>query len=155
MIGENFENQQSKIESFSGKYRFLSNYWPVDVEFEGISYPSVEQAYKAAKTLDIDSRMAIANLTPNKKDLGEKIELILEASSIRPDWNDELRLQIMELLLNQKFDGRDPVLKQKLIDTGNLELIEGNTWGDVFFGVCNGIGENHLGKLLMKIRGSI
>ena len=42
--------------------------------------------------------------------------------------------------------------KQKLIDTGDIELVEVNSWGDTFYGVCNGVGENHLGKLLMKIR---
>jgi predicted NAD-dependent protein-ADP-ribosyltransferase YbiA (DUF1768 family) len=39
-----------------------------------------------------------------------------------------------------------------LIDTGNEELCEFNTWGDTFYGVCNGVGKNILGKLLMEIR---
>jgi hypothetical protein len=43
-------------------------------------------------------------------------------------------------------------LKQLLLATGDKELIEGNTWGDTFWGVCNGIGQNHLGKILMAKR---
>jgi predicted NAD-dependent protein-ADP-ribosyltransferase YbiA (DUF1768 family) len=41
---------------------------------------------------------------------------------------------------------------QKLLDTGTQTLVEGNWWGDVFWGVCKGVGSNHLGKLLMKLR---
>lgn len=36
--------------------------------------------------------------------------------------------------------------------TGESILIEKNTWGDTYFGVCNGVGENNLGKDLMSIR---
>lgn len=143
------------IESFRGEYRFLSNYWPVEVLFEGMKYPSVEQAYKAAKTLDLKVRARIACLIPNKKELEKQIEHELASTVIREDWNDGLRLEIMENLLRQKFDGRDQKLRQLLIDTGSAGLIEGNDWGDTFFGVCDGIGENHLGKLLMQIRASL
>lgn len=46
----------------------------------------------------------------------------------------------------------EPGLQAKLLETGNEELVEGNYWGDTFWGVCRGRGENHLGKLLMKVR---
>ena len=39
-----------------------------------------------------------------------------------------------------------------LVDTGDQPLIEGNTWGDRFWGVCGGTGMNHLGRLLMEVR---
>jgi ribA/ribD-fused uncharacterized protein len=145
----------NRIESFSAENRFLSNFWPVEVQFEDIAYPSVEQAYKAAKTTDVATRLEISRLKPNKRDLGEKIEALLSKHEIRTDWSDDIRLEIMENLLIQKFDGRDEGLRQKLIDTGDVELIEGNTWGDTFFGICDGVGENHLGKLLMKVRESL
>ncbi len=143
------------IGSFSGEHRFLSNFWPVTVEYDGLVYPSVEQAYKAAKTLNIEARRSIQSFTPNKKELEQQIKEILEKVEIRTDWDDAMRLEVMEYLLRQKFDGRDPVLQQKLIATGDQELIEGNTWGDTFFGVCDGVGENHLGKILMKVRSSL
>ena len=59
----------------------------------------------------------------------------------------------MEDFLRQKFTDSD--LKEKLLATGDAELIEGNHWGDVIWGVCNGIGENNLGKLLMNIRNDL
>ncbi len=143
-----------KIESFSGEHRFLSNFWPVQVEFEGKIYPSVEQAYKAAKTLDQEARRQIQTLVPNRKELEQEIREILD-SKVRLDWTDDMRLRVMEHLLNQKFDGRNQELQKKLLETGEVELVEGNHWGDTFFGVCNGVGENHLGKLLMKVRESV
>ena len=61
----------------------------------------------------------------------------------------------MEALLFLKFGGKDPLLTRELIATGHLDLIEGNTWNDTFWGVCDGAGENNLGKLLMKVRASL
>ena len=40
----------------------------------------------------------------------------------------------------------------KIVDTEDMELIEGNSWGDTFWGVCDGVGENNLGKVLMRVR---
>lgn len=45
------------IRSFTGRYGFLSNFYPCKVEFEGAVYPSVEHAFQAAKTLDPDERI--------------------------------------------------------------------------------------------------
>jgi ribA/ribD-fused uncharacterized protein len=70
---------------------------------------------------------------------------------IRPDW-EQVKIKIMEHCLLQKFAPKTKLL-DKLLATKDLEIIEGNTWGDVFWGQCPlGTGENHLGKLLMKIR---
>ena len=144
-----------KIESFTGENRFLSNFWPAQVKFDGEMYPSTEQAYKAAKTLNKEARDKIRGFIPNKRELEEQIREVLDDAIIRPDWTDDMRLQVMESLLNQKFDGRDSDIQKKLLDTGDIELMEGNTWGDTFFGVCNGVGENHLGRILMRVRDSL
>lgn len=138
---------KSKIDNFEGEFRFLSNFWPSVVHFEGMEFNSVEHAYQAAKTLDKDLRMKIRNAkTPNDaKRLGKKVDL-------RADWETE-KLSIMFGLLRQKFE--NPELRQKLLATGDAELIEGNWWGDTFWGVCRGRGKNHLGRLLMNIRDQV
>ena len=46
-------------------------------------------------------------------------------------------------------------LLHKLLTTGDAKIVEGNTWGDTFWGVCGGVGENHLGKVLMRIRAEL
>jgi len=135
------------INKFTGRFDFLSNFYLHKVDFEGVTYPSSEHAYQAAKTLDKSLRLGIANLpTPGKaKKAGKNLEL-------REDWED-VKVDIMREILVTKF--QDPELQTKLLDTGYHELIEGNTWGDRFWGVCEGTGQNHLGKLLMSIRQNI
>jgi len=132
------------ITQFSGLYRWLSNFWPIQIEYEGKIYPSVEHAYQAAKTLDNGDREAI-RIEPNPaaaKKLGNKVQL-------REDWED-IKLKVMRKLLKQKFS-KDPWMSM-LIATADRKLIEGNWWNDTYWGVCKGKGENRLGKLLMAIR---
>jgi ribA/ribD-fused uncharacterized protein len=133
-----------RIESFHGEYRFLSNFWPAIVEMDGIIYPTVEHAYQAAKTFDQSARLKIQALREpgNAKRAGRRI-------SLRPDW-EAVKLNVMLSLLRSKFAEKS--LADKLLATGDYELLEGNEWGDTFWGVCRGIGHNHLGKLLMQVR---
>lgn len=135
------------ITSFQGEHRFLSNFWPATVWFDGFTYSSVEHAYVAAKTLDQVARMTICQMSsPGQvKRFGRGLVL-------RPDW-ELVKLPVMEDLLKRKFAHAD--LRERLQLTAPRMLIEGNTWGDTFWGVCNGVGENHLGKLLMKIRDEV
>ncbi len=133
------------IKEFQGEHRFLSNFWPAEVELDGIKYPTIEHAYQAAKTLDEERRKVIqAQTTPGEaKRAGRKVK-------IRPDWED-VKIGIMLDLVRQKFTN-NVKLRNRLLATGDEELIEGNTWGDTFWGRCKGIGQNNLGKILMKIR---
>lgn len=132
------------ITEFQGEYRFLSNFWPAVVELDGFKYPTVEHAYQAAKTLDVDVREAIRSAaTPGvAKRAGQSAE-------VRTDW-ESVKIEVMYALLKQKF--QRPDLRKKLLNTRDYMLIEGNTWGDRFWGVCKGTGENNLGKLLMQVR---
>jgi ribA/ribD-fused uncharacterized protein len=132
------------IDDFNGNYRFLSNFYPCTVEYEGITYPSNEHYYVAMKTTDLNLRREVANVsTPGQ------VKRFGRAMEIRPDW-DSVKLQVMEYGLRQKFS--DPTLAQMLKDTGDAQLVEGNTWGDTYWGICKGVGHNYLGKLLMKVR---
>lgn len=134
----------TKIDSFRGEYRWLSNFWPVDVQLDGMTFPSVEHGYVAAKTTDLARRadVQVCGSPGAAKRLGRYMPL-------RHDWG-AVRLPVMRDLLWQKFSHQD--LRMRLMSTGDAVLVEGNTWGDTFWGVCNGLGENHLGELLMEIR---
>lgn len=132
------------IDSFFAKYRFLSNFEPCTVVYDGMTYSCSEAAYQAAKTTDVSLRIAFTTMNGSKaKYAGQKLTL-------RPDWND-VKVDVMYEIVKDKFS-RNPELRVKLLNTGNIELIEGNYWGDKFWGVCNGVGENHLGKILMRVR---
>jgi len=43
-------------------------------------------------------------------------------------------------------------LSELLLSTGDKYLEETNNWGDEFWGVCNEVGENNLGKILIRVR---
>ena len=133
-----------QIGPFRGQYAFLSNFSLVEVQFEGQVYPTVEHAFQAAKTLDLEKRAEIARLScPGyAKGAGRRLRL-------RGDWED-VKLSVMETLLRKKFCNWR--LRRMLLLTQDHELVEFNWWHDTFWGVCDGVGENHLGKLLMKIR---
>lgn len=132
------------ITSFSGPYRFLSNFWIVNLRIGDMHFISAEHAYQAAKSLNPQDWMNISTIeTPGgAKRAGRLLK-------IRPDW-EEIKLDVMEIILREKFF--NPELAHRLHETGDQELIEGNTWGDTYWGICRNKGENHLGKLLMKIR---
>lgn len=132
------------IHRFDGPYRFLSNFYPADIFYDYHKYKSVEHAYQASKTFSNEQRFKIevAPTAAAAKQLGQHV-------SLRPNW-DILRLPIMESLIRQKF--AIPALRTLLIDTRDAEIVEGNWWHDTYWGVCNGKGLNHLGRLLMLVR---
>lgn len=132
------------INSFRGEFFFLSNFYHVIIWNAGISYPSAEHAYQASKTFNQAERLAIAALSAagQAKRAGRIVTL-------RPDW-EQVKLAVMERIVRKKF--AIPSLAQKLMATSPAHLVEDNTWGDRYWGKCNGVGANHLGEILMKVR---
>ena len=136
---------QKCIKSFRGRYAFLSNFSVCKHAFiyKGLQFRTSEAAYQAAKTDDLSERKKIAGMSAQKaKAYGHKIIMI-------SNW-DKIKVQNMEEILEIKFSSE--ILMQKLVNTGNRVIVEGNTWNDTFWGKCNGIGQNHLGELLMQQR---
>lgn len=136
---------QDAITSFQGEYFFLSNFYNAPVVYQGIRFENNEAAFQAAKCPE---RMRdFCGLTPrDAKRLGRRIAL-------RPDW-EAVKYDVMYQVCKAKFS-QNPDLLEKLLATGDAELVEGNTWGDTVWGVCKGVGENNLGKTLMRVRGEL
>lgn len=148
-----------KIETFTTpETRFLSNFYPyknkqgekypeqVCIEHNGLQFDCVETAYQAAKTTDKNLQRLFTAMTPYEA----KAFWNGKESQIRTDWFD-IRDDLMFKLCFQKFFYHPPLMR-RLLATGDTELIEGNTWGDVYWGVCDGVGENRLGQILQKLR---
>lgn len=136
----------SVISNFSGEYEWLSNFHQRIVVFRSIRWPSAEHAYQAMKSANSLYQERIRLEAPHPRDakrMGSKVPL-------RPEW-DRRRLPFMKAILDHKF-ATNSQMAQWLVNTGDTILIEGNTWGGKFWGVCNGEGENHLGILLMNRR---
>jgi ribA/ribD-fused uncharacterized protein len=137
------------ITEFQGEYRWLSNFWPAKCWYAGVNYGSVEAAYQAAKTEDVEERTRLMSVTPAAaKKIGRSF-------TIREGWSD-MRLAVMKELLSQKFT-EDNWAGKQLIATHPAKLSEGNYWGDSFWGIDlkKGKGKNHLGKLLMERRNEL
>lgn len=136
------------IKSFSGRYSFLSNFYPVKILLDGVEYPTLEHAFQASKTADELTRRVILEMkTPALARAVGKSKVVMR--DMRSDW-DKVRVDVTLNLLRRKFSDRG--LKEKLLETGDSWLEEGNTWGDRFWGTVNGEGENALGILLMVVR---
>lgn len=120
------------IREFTGGYRWLSN-------FVG----GVEQKYQAAKCVNEAVTKEVLAMSPGA---AKRFSRFIE---IRPDW-ESIKLGVMEDLVREKFR-REPY-RTLLLYTGDEEIVEGNRWGDKFWGVCDGVGENHLGQIIMKVR---
>ena len=137
----------NKIENFREPYDFLSNFYNCRIIYKGITYWNAEAAYQAQKCPERAEEFR--NLLGSEaKKLGRLVEM-------RPDF-DNKKLEIMEEIVSEKFY-QNLDLMEKLLATGDAELIEGNWWGDTFWGVCTNkkmdhAGKNHLGKILMEVR---
>lgn len=152
---QGIENR-SIIYQYRGENRWLSNFWPclITLPAEGdlpqMEFDNVEKAYMAWKTTDQTIRTQIQTISPgDAKKLSHTPDF-----PYRTPYTDAMRIEIMESLIEQKFSIRNPELLDKLLETKNDILAEGNIHGDNFFGIDlnEGYGLNHLGRIQMRVR---
>lgn len=135
------------ISSFRGYYRFLSNFWSQPLWFDGVEYRSGEFAYQSQKPLHISDRLEVrACATP-----GEAKRLANTCVRV-PYWHAN-KLAVMLEVQRSKY--AEQTARSLLLSTGSRKLVEGNTHGDTFWGVVNGVGQNHLGRIIMLVRDEI
>ena len=144
---EYYEQERGSIDFFREEYDFLSNFYPAKMYFEGTAYLNSEAAYQAQKCAGTGEQAQFSRLSADEaKRLGRQV-------SLRPDW-DQVKLELMERIVRAKFS-QHPRLAKKLLETGDKPLIEGNYWHDIYWGIDMKTreGENHLGRILMTLRG--
>jgi N-glycosidase YbiA len=139
------QEQRAKIEVFDKEFHFLSNFHYSPLVYDNLTWSTAEHAYQAAKTNNVTQKSAIYRIDRpgDAKKMGKVV-------TVREDW-EEVKLGIMYDIVKAKFD-QNPDLREMLLATEDAEIVEGNWWGDTFWGVCKGVGENHLGKILMRVR---
>lgn len=143
----------TKILGFKGKYRWLSNFPSCPIEWDGVVYPSPENAYQAAKTLDLEQRKQFLGITSSEaKRLGTKV-------TMRPEWEEPcapddrpFKVEVMKEIQRRKY--KQPEFRAKLLKT-DAYIEETNTWGDKYWGVCDGEGKNWLGVMIVEVRDEI
>lgn len=133
---------------FRKEYGFMSNMYPspifVHINGRRLLFNNVEAAYQAHKCPDrVDEFVGLDGITAKK--LGRMV-------SVRPDW-DDIKLDVMRTCIDAKFDSSFS-LRQQLVDVTD-SIVEDNTWGDTFWGRCNGYGSNYLGQILTQKRDQI
>lgn len=146
------------IDRFDGEYRWLSNFWEEPVTLKGRTFPTAEHAYQACKTTNPEIQAWIASsATPAlaKARGGNRGGLQVD---LRPGW-EEMKVRVMTAVIQAKF-APTTRLSHLLMGTGDQQLIEGNTWGDTFWGCVlepaggpgTWVGRNELGRILMAHR---
>jgi ribA/ribD-fused uncharacterized protein len=133
------------INEFRGKYYFLSNFYSVPVKHGFLTFTNTEAAFHSEKCPVRSGEFTKLNPSEAKR-LGRRVRL-------RSDW-EQVKDQVMLDVVRAKFD-QHPDLAQKLLATGDEELVEGNDWGDIYWGVYKGYGKNMLGKILMRVRAEL
>ena len=131
-----------EIDCFKWEYAFLSNFYPAPLFIFGRLFLNSEAAFQSQKCINKASEFAVL-MGGEAKRLGKQVAL-------RDDW-EGMKDYVMFHCVSQKFF-QNPELAKKLVETGDSHLVEGNTWGDRYWGVCNGIGNNKLGLILMTVR---
>ncbi len=138
--------------AFKDEYFFLSNMYPCTIESDGKTFNSSEQLYQYLKIdpTEVEWLQRILEASPR-----ESKKIIREEGCPTRQFSnrkgyDVFRIEVMKYALRKKFE--IPELKEKLLSTGDMHLVEYNWWHDTFFGVCENAGRNHLGILLMQIR---
>lgn len=133
-------------------YGWLSNFHRSDQDVDGVIYKTNEHYYQSKKAISLEFQNWI-RLAPNPYHAMMAGRTLREGKTgeLRPDW-ERVKLNIMLEGLRAKFD--NPILKQKLLDTGDSYLFEKSP-NDTYWGVVNGRGNNHLGILIMQVRGEL
>ena len=145
-----------RISGFHGKYRFLSNFHPAPMSFDleagdrsiRAKAPTAEHAYQSSKAAAVKDGLTVLNCTTagEAKRAGRRIRQ-------RPDW-EARKTAVMSRVVTAKFR-QNPELARQLLATCDAKLVEENAWGDTFWGICRGRGENRLGKILMEVRNEL
>ena len=129
-------------------YKWLSNMTLVDINLKGVIYPSVEHAYMSEKSKEKSWKEFCSNREISPK----QVKVYSRTINLRYDWKS-VKLLVMEHCLREKF--KQEPFKQNLLDTENQNIQESNYWNDSYWGVDlkqdPNIGENHLGRLIMKM----
>jgi ribA/ribD-fused uncharacterized protein len=143
------------VKEFRGEHAFLSNFYVNEFTWRGIVFPTGEHAFSYAKGFHAVNRKEAgqhfvdvlrADTPGQAKGFGRRLEINV------PAW-DGYKVQVMREIVHARFQTSQEDMVGPLINTGAMLLVEGNDWGDTFWGRCNGKGFNTLGVILMEERG--
>ena len=151
------------VTKFEDEYFFLSNFYESPITFStpggDLTFFSGEAAFQASKhkAMKGDDRDKLYYIhkvrdavSPKQaKYFGRSVDIDLEK------W-EQIKVDAMREVVYHKFLNEGPygqTMADALLKTGHAMLVEGNTWGDTYWGRVDGKGKNKLGVILMEVRG--
>jgi ribA/ribD-fused uncharacterized protein len=130
----------------------FDNFAAFQVVWRGKRWPTSEHAYQAAHFFDTDSELAnqiFKALSPH-----DALKLAKANADKAPDnWND-IRVGIMEEICRNKLI-QNPFIQTKLLQTGDVDIVEDSPKDDFWGWGKNRDGRNELGKIWMRLRSSL
>lgn len=135
-------HDDDNVKGFFGEYRWLSNFHHCPILWRGLGFTSTEAAYQSSKCSSVDAAKVFQDYTA--------VQSKTHKPNTPKNW-DANKFDVMAQIVFQKFLIH-PELRELLLETGDRHLEETNHWNDVYYGVCDGVGENNLGKILMCTR---
>ena len=143
------EKMNDVIGFYPREFYCLDNFSSFKVECDGYLYASLEEAYQTAKFLKSAPEIAEEIKKSHSAHEAQKIANA-NKDKVRSDWQ-EVKLTIMEELLRKKLQ-QNPYVKQKLLQTKDYIIVEDSPKDNFWGWGKDRTGENHLGKLWMKLR---
>ncbi len=136
--------------SKKSEWSWLSNFFLSTFVLDGKEYPSVEHWFQSQKFTDVSlqEQIRLAKSPASAKQLGKK-----RHPSFQIQW-DILREEILIQGLRAKFQQNNE-LRDKLLATNSLELIEDSFWDAYWGNGRSGRGKNRMGILLMRVRSEL
>jgi ribA/ribD-fused uncharacterized protein len=129
----------------TSEYYFLNNCYPISITYKGNMYTNAQSAYEAQKESNPIHRI--------KYTMVDGYTAMKISPEIKSTFENK-KNSIMYDILSIKFSENN--LKQKLLFTGDKEILYYNSWHDNYWGICDcdkcSNGQNNLGLLLMKLR---
>lgn len=131
---------KDSILAFRGEYYYLSNFSDFPILYRGQLWPTSEHLFQGLKTLIPSFRETIRLArTPSEAKKYGRYRMVnvegVQYKMLRPDW-DEVKIEVMKHVIDLKFNQHKDIAN-KLMATNEKILIEGNTWCDNFWGICN------------------
>lgn len=144
-----FEKANEIVGFYTREFYCLDNFSAFKITYKDHKYSTVEEAYQALGFIDTAPEIAKAIIDSGSAHDAQRIAHE-NAEKRRADW-DEMKVSLMEELLRAKLS-QHPYVKKKLLETGDLPIVEDSP-KDSFWGWGpNRDGKNELGKLWMKLR---
>ena len=146
------EGIRDAVGFYPREFYCLDNFSPFAVRYDGELYATAEAAYQGQKFYythpEIEEQIRFATSPHDAKRIADE-----HRELCRPDW-DELKQLIMEDILRGKLS-QHAYVRKKLLETGDMPIVEDSPY-DYFWGIgFDRTGENHLGKIWMKLRAEL